>query len=530
MRCEPCFEAVAQTNRGGAPALRPGAGHRVGALVLSFCLSLVSACSVPGLDLDARQCPCTTGWVCDSATNMCVREGTLRGDDSVALDASRDPMEKPGAASEPDDDVDASQADIDDHGDGQGGYLPPDASALDASEEDASAPDSGVPHAGSVDSGRTDAGGGGDCTDPCQPPEPAGRIFTTGDVFVESQPIRIDYAGIEGVSAVALVVYLERAVEPLERHVIALAAEGATAGHHTFAALPAGDHRFQLVGDDAILDELVVKVLPDADGDGTPDAADGCPGDPDKDDEGRCGCGAADTDTDGDELPDCVDECPTDAGKTAPGVCGCGRVDQDKDGDGAPDCVDSCDEDPAKTSPQVCGCGMPDVDSDEDGALDCQDDCPEDRSKTKRGLCGCGVAEASCPPAVPVLYEAEDASARHECVLSSEHEGFTGTGFVNYGDSGSWSEWSGVDAGSGGTFRLDLRYANPYSLARPCDVLVDGKLAAQAMFGRAGADWTSWAVESLELELTAGPHTIRIVASPRWGPNLDHLVLTQLSQ
>lgn len=52
------------------------------------------------------------------------------------------------------------------------------------------------------------------------------------------------------------------------------------------------------------------------------------------------GCGTPPApDGDGDGTPDASDGCPTDATKTAPGVCGCGEPDVDGDGDGVVDCV-----------------------------------------------------------------------------------------------------------------------------------------------------------------------------------------------
>lgn len=107
--------------------------------------------------------------------------------------------------------------------------------------------------------------------------------------------------------------------------------------------------------------------LVDTDGDGTADASDGCPNDPNKTSPGNCGCGVAETPTcgeptsvdgDGDGVPDDQDGCPDDAGKTAPGVCGCGVPDTDSDGDGTPNCTDGCPNDPNKTAPGNCGCGV----------------------------------------------------------------------------------------------------------------------------------------------------------------------------
>ena len=101
----------------------------------------------------------------------------------------------------------------------------------------------------------------------------------------------------------------------------------------------------------------------DTDLDGTPNCIDNCPNDPNKAQPGICGCGTADTDSDGDGIPDCNDNCnnlidsdgdgtndcddlcPYDPNKTEQGTCGCGIVDNDSDGDGILDCMDANDDD-----------------------------------------------------------------------------------------------------------------------------------------------------------------------------------------
>ena len=139
--------------------------------------------------------------------------------------------------------------------------------------------------------------------------------------------------------------------------------------------------------------EIAAITNPDTDGDGCPDATDGCPNDPLKCAPGACGCGVADTDSDGDGTANCNDGCPNDPAKTAPGICGCGVADTDTDGDGTADCNDGCPADPYKTAPGICGCGVADTDSDGDGTADCNDGCPADANKTAPGICGCGVAD-----------------------------------------------------------------------------------------------------------------------------------------
>jgi len=53
---------------------------------------LVSACTVPEVDLDGRPCPCVDGYVCDDATNTCVADGEP-GDAGVDIGADTSAMD-----------------------------------------------------------------------------------------------------------------------------------------------------------------------------------------------------------------------------------------------------------------------------------------------------------------------------------------------------------------------------------------------------------------------------------------------------
>lgn len=155
----------------------------------------------------------------------------------------------------------------------------------------------------------------------------------------------------------------------------------------------------------------------DADGDGTPDCIDFCPGSDDLNQDGACACEAAQQDEDGDGTPNCSDRCPYDPVKSEPGMCGCGVVDDDRDGDGVPDCVDECDDDPNKSVEGMCGCGSSELDSDLDGIPDCTDrcsgasdaiyepvtDCGEGycRQTNTASMCVAGV-ETACMPGMPL--------------------------------------------------------------------------------------------------------------------------------
>ncbi len=121
---------------------------------------------------------------------------------------------------------------------------------------------------------------------------------------------------------------------------------------------------------------------PDADGDGTCDADDRCPG------------GADDIDGDADGLPDTCDRCPADPANDADGddvcapldICPEGPDDADFDFDGTPDDCDVCPADAFDDSDGDGVCGDQDrcpggddtVDADADGLPDACDPCPVD--------------------------------------------------------------------------------------------------------------------------------------------------------
>lgn len=101
---------------------------------------------------------------------------------------------------------------------------------------------------------------------------------------------------------------------------------------------------------------------------------DTCPGDPDKDAPGICGCGVPDVDSDGDGVADCLDLCPLDPAKTDPGLCGCDVPEAS--------CADLCPDDPAKTEPGACDCGAADTDTNGNGIVDCQETVRADLAAT----------------------------------------------------------------------------------------------------------------------------------------------------
>ncbi len=94
-------------------------------------------------------------------------------------------------------------------------------------------------------------------------------------------------------------------------------------------------------------------ILLDSDNDGTCDAQDGCPNDPNKIDPGTCGCGNPEP---GSPCND-GDVCTT--GDVIDSNCNCTGVLLDSDNDGTCDAQDGCPNDPNKIDPGTCGCGNP---------------------------------------------------------------------------------------------------------------------------------------------------------------------------
>ncbi|MFF1820198.1 carbohydrate-binding protein [Kribbella sp. NPDC058245] len=123
----------------------------------------------------------------------------------------------------------------------------------------------------------------------------------------------------------------------------------------------------------------------------------------------------------------------------------------------------------------------------------------------------------------PVTYEAEDATITAG-VVESNHEGFTGRGFVNYDNAvGSAVEWT-VNAATAGPATIELRYANGTTANRPMDVSVNGTTVSPGLAFAGTGDWTTWQTKTLTVNLVAGSNKIKAVATTaNGGPNVDNL-------
>ncbi|MEU5644309.1 PQQ-dependent sugar dehydrogenase [Streptomyces milbemycinicus] len=138
-------------------------------------------------------------------------------------------------------------------------------------------------------------------------------------------------------------------------------------------------------------------------------------------------------------------------------------------------------------------------------------------------LAGAPGAKAA---AAPVRYEAESAVIT-EGAAESNHDGFSGSGFVNFDNkTGSYVEFT-VDAPAAGSATLTLGYANGTDANRPLDIAVNGDQAADDLAFPSTGAWTNWQSVTTTVTLKAGANTIRTTsAAAEGGPNLDYVDVT----
>ncbi len=122
------------------------------------------------------------------------------------------------------------------------------------------------------------------------------------------------------------------------------------------------------------------------------------------------------------------------------------------------------------------------------------------------------------------LYEAERYSGKSGCSVDSNHSGYTGSGFVDMGGSGTWFQ-NTIVAASAGNYTLSFRYANASSSSRPCTILVNGVSKGTISFASTGS-WDRWGTASITVSLIAGNNTIRVKANTSaGGPNVDSITV-----
>lgn len=104
--------------------------------------------------------------------------------------------------------------------------------------------------------------------------------------------------------------------------------------------------------------------------------------------------------------------------------------------------------------------------------------------------------------------------------------GFAGEGYFNYNNAvGSYVEWT-VEVPEAGNYQVDFRYANGTDADRVTKLTVNGAKECYYMSFLGTGAWTTWATNSVVLELKAGTNKIKAYATTaNGGPNMDYIEL-----
>lgn len=123
-----------------------------------------------------------------------------------------------------------------------------------------------------------------------------------------------------------------------------------------------------------------------------------------------------------------------------------------------------------------------------------------------------------------ISKEAENYVSQSGCQLSTANPGYSGTGFMDYGGSGSYVEWS-FTVSAAGTADFSFTYASGDVNIRKCDLIINGVNKGNVDFSGTGG-WSVWGTTSKNsLQLNSGNNTIRLMQTTSGGPNVDKLLL-----
>ncbi|HEV7301052.1 MAG TPA: malectin domain-containing carbohydrate-binding protein [Tepidisphaeraceae bacterium] len=110
--------------------------------------------------------------------------------------------------------------------------------------------------------------------------------------------------------------------------------------------------------------------------------------------------------------------------------------------------------------------------------------------------------------------------------FSTQHAGFTGTGFADFNAaSGEYVQFT-VSAATSGKYLLTFRYANGGTTNRPLELRVNNTVTGSSIPFAPTGGWTTWKDVTVAVDLLAGSNTVRLTSIGSGGGNLDSLVVT----
>ena len=113
-----------------------------------------------------------------------------------------------------------------------------------------------------------------------------------------------------------------------------------------------------------------------------------------------------------------------------------------------------------------------------------------------------------------------EAAKRHGPAYQWSNQGFTGRGYLDFGNGDQSIEWT-VTSRKAGKAELLFRYALGGG-ARPLALTVNGEAKQTLPFPGVGG-WTTWKDQIAQVTLKAGKNVIRLESIGKSGPNIDHL-------
>ena len=129
-------------------------------------------------------------------------------------------------------------------------------------------------------------------------------------------------------------------------------------------------------------------------------------------------------------------------------------------------------------------------------------------------------------PSAETICEAEY-SYIYNAVIKSANANYSGIGYVNNNEYGSYIEWT-VNAPYEGTAILNFRYANGSTDNIPMEIEVNGNVLGILDFNTTG-DWITWKNQTITANLNKGTNTIRVtLKGSDGGPNTDYLGITMV--
>ena len=117
------------------------------------------------------------------------------------------------------------------------------------------------------------------------------------------------------------------------------------------------------------------------------------------------------------------------------------------------------------------------------------------------------------------VHQAADAK-RNGPAFQSRNGGFTGRGYIDYGNGDQSIEWT-VTSKKAGKADLLIRYALAGG-SRPLGLTINGERKQTLPFPASG-DWTTWKDQTAKVTLKTGKNVIKLESTGKSGPNIDHL-------